>query len=380
VAGRLRVAIDATPLLGARTGVGRVTEELVERIGRDPDVDLVAFAVTWRGRRALPGAVGPDARVVRRPMAARPLRMAWTRADQPPIEWWTGAVDVVHGPNYVVPPARHAAEVVSVHDLTFLHHPELCTADTLAYPPLIRRAVHRGALVHTGSHAVAAEIEADLGVPADQIVVVPYGVTPAPDDPDGRARAAGRALAGAERFVLALGTIEPRKDLPTLVKAFDLLADERSDVTLVIAGPDGWGADALTEVIAASPHRARVRRLGFVAEVDRLALLRGASVYAYPSVYEGFGLPPLEAMSVGTPVVTTRAGSLPEVVGEAAAVVDPGDTEALATAIADLLDHPDRAADLGRRGVHRAAAFPWEATASGLLDAYRRGADLHSRT
>jgi len=374
----MRVAVDATPLLGARTGVARVTDELLVRLADEPDLEEVAFGITWRGRQALAAAVPRGITVARRPMAARPLRARWSRGDGPPVEWWTGAIDVVHGPNYVVPPARDAGALVSVHDLTFVHHPELCTADTLGYPPLIRRAVARGALVHTGSHRIAEEITVELGVPADQVVVVPYGVTPPPPDPDGTRAATGRALAGADRYVLALGTIEPRKDLPTLVRAFDLLAAEDSSVGLVLAGPDGWGADAVTDAVAASPHRGRIRRLGFVAEADRLALLRGAAVYAFPSIYEGFGLPPLEAMAAGTPVVTTTAGSLPEVVGDAAALVAPGDVEGLAAAIARVLADPAAAADLVERGRARAATFTWDATAAGIVAAYRRVAALHS--
>ena len=150
-------------------------------------------------------------------MPARPLRAAWRLADHPVTELWTGAVDVVWGPNFVVPPARRAAEVVTVHDLTPLHFPELCHRDTLAYPALVRRAVARGALVQTDSEAVAAEVRDWLGVAPERVVAVPLGVDPpATGDP-----AAGRRRAGAARYVLALGTVEPRKDLPTLVAAFD---------------------------------------------------------------------------------------------------------------------------------------------------------------
>jgi glycosyltransferase involved in cell wall biosynthesis len=311
-------------------------------------------------------------------MAARPLREAWSRTDQPPIEWWTGPVDVVHGPNYVVPPSRRGAELVSIHDLTFVHHPELCTADTLAYPGLIRRALRRGATVHTGSAFVAAEIADEFGVDVGAVVVVPYGTRPLPADEPGTDAAAGQVLAGSGHYVLAVGTVEPRKDLPTLVGAFDRVAAARPDLALVLAGPDGWGAEALVEVIADSPHRDRIRRLGWVDEGQRAALLRGAAVYAYPSIYEGFGLPPLEAMAAGTPVVTSTAGSLPEVVGDAALTIAPGDADALADAIGRLLDDDGLVEDLRERGRRRAANFTWDVTAAGLVATYRRLAALHS--
>jgi glycosyltransferase involved in cell wall biosynthesis len=374
----MRLAVDATALLGARTGVGVVTSELLARLATEPDLDVVAFGVTWRGRNELTDQLPDGIRGVRRPMAARPLREAWSRADQPPIEWWTGSIDVVHGPNYVVPPSRGAGELVSVHDLTFVHHPEMCTADTLAYPGLIRRALRRGATVHTGSAFVAAEIADEFAIDAADVVVVPYGTRPLPADEPGADSDAGRTLAGSEHYLLAVGTVEPRKDLPTLVRAFDHMAAARPDLALVIAGTDGWGADALTDAVASSPHRDRIRRLGWVDERQRAALLRGAAVYAYPSIYEGFGLPPLEAMAAGTPVVTSTAGSLPEVVGDAALTIAPGDESALAEAIGRLIDDDALVEELRGRGRRRAASFTWDLTAAGLVATYRRLAALHS--
>ena len=152
----LRLAFDATALLGVRTGIGRFATELLDRLATRDDLDVSAFAVSWRGRDALADAVPDGVRVVARPMAARPLRLAWTRTDHPVIERFTGPIDVVHSPNYVVPPTRHAVRLVSVFDLTPVHHPELSTADTLAYPALIARAVRGGAWVHTASRFVAS--------------------------------------------------------------------------------------------------------------------------------------------------------------------------------------------------------------------------------
>ena len=374
----MRLAFDATALLGPRTGVGVVTAEVLARLAQTEDLDVTAFAVTWRGRAELAAAVPAGVAAVSRPMAARPLRQAWGRFDAPPLEWWTGRVDVVHSPNYVVPPARHAAQVMSVHDLTFIRFPELCTADTLAYPPLIRRALKRGATIHTGSQFVADEILEEFDVEAARVVVVPYGATAPPPERPGTDADTGRRLAGGHPFVLALGTVEPRKDLPSLVAAFDAVAGAHPDLDLVLAGPDGWGAEALTRAVAASPHRSRIHRLGWVDDEQRAALLRGASVYAYPSVYEGFGLPPIEAMAAGTPVVTTSAGSLPEVVGDAALVVAPGDADALGQAMSRLLDDPALAQRLRAAGLEHSRRFSWDTTAAGLVALYRRLAALHS--
>ncbi len=366
----LRVAVDATSLLGPRTGVGVFTHELLRHLPQQ-GVTPVAYATSWRGRHELSTNAPPGVEVSDRPQAARPLRILWSRVDAPPIEWWTGPVDVVHGPNYVVPPTRSAGAVVTIHDLTFHRHPEMSTSDTLEYPGLIRRALRRGAWVHTESRFVADEIHEHYDLDPDRLVVVPLGVTEPPTaDPD-----SGHRLAGGDRYVLSLGTVEPRKDLPLLVEAFDRLAASDPDLRLVIAGPDGWGAHALAQRIDVSPHRDRIVRLGWVSDHDRAALLRGARVLAYPSVYEGFGFPPLEAMTVGTPVVTTTVGSLPEVVGDAAVMVPPGEADALAEAIASVIDDQPRRTDLIARGLDRASGFTWSSCVEGLVDLYRRVAE-----
>lgn len=359
----MRLAIDVTPLIGARTGVGVATAGIIGALATRLDLDITGYALTWRGRddlrsQGLPASV----RLPRLPMAARPLRQVWTRADLPPIEMWTGAVDVVHGTNYVVPPSRRAGRLVTVYDLTFLHYPEMCTADTLAYPGLIRRAVARGAWVHTSSQAIAAEIADAFPAAADRIGVVPLGLDPlvAPS---------GEPVHPFP-YVLALGTVEPRKGLPTLVAAFDEVAGAFPDLRLVIAGPDGWGTREYDASVGRSAFRDRILREGFVSDERRSALLAGATVFAYPSVYEGFGLPPLEAMSLGVPVVASTAGSLPEVLGDAAAMVAPGDVGGLAGALGRLLGDDTGRAELAARGRGHAARYSWDACGSGLASLY----------
>lgn len=373
---RLRVALDAVPVVDTPTGVGRFVGEVVQRLARRPDLELVAYGWPLGGRPRMQAAVPGGVATARFPMVGPPQRALWRRCDLPPIEVWTGPVDVVHGPNFVVPPARGAAELVTVHDVTVVRHPELCTADTLQFPPLIERAVRRGAWVHTVSEFVAAEVVELLGVPAERVVAIPNGVTRpavAAGTPEAAAEARrGRDLARAPRYVLAVGTVEPRKDLPGLVAAFDALAASDPDLVLVIVGPDGWGADALTAAVHRAAHRDRILRLGWASDADRAALLRGASVLAYPSRYEGFGLPPLEAMAAGTPVVTTDSGAIPEVVGDAAVVVPAGDVEALAGGLAAVLDDEALADGLRSRGAARVERYSWDATADALADLYHR--------
>jgi glycosyltransferase involved in cell wall biosynthesis len=363
----LRVAVDLTSLLTPQTGVGVFALETTRRLATREDLALTAFAVTWRGRGRLSSVVPRNVSVVDRPMAARPLRELWKWADHPRVDLWIGRHDVVWGPNYVVPPTR-AASVVSVLDLTTVHFPQLATADTLAYPKLVQRALDRGAWVHTSSSFVRDEVIDHFRVDPDRVVSIPLGVRPV--DPGGAGP--GRRLAGGERYVLAVGTVEPRKDLPTLVRAFDLVGDADADVRLVVAGQNGWGAGAFDDALGASRHRGRIVRLGWVSDPDREALLRGATVYAYPSIYEGFGLPPLEAMSAGVPVVATATGSLPEVAGPGADLVPVGDADALAASLARALTDDEHRRDLVARGREVVARHSWDTTAAGFAALFRR--------
>jgi glycosyltransferase involved in cell wall biosynthesis len=367
----VRVAFDVTSLLGARTGVGAFAGEVLARVARGPDLEVVGYSVSWRGRGRAVGELLPDGvRTARAPMAARPLRELWRRTDWPPIEWWTGTVDVVHGPNFVVPPSHRsrAAELATVHDLTCVRFPELCTRDTLQYPDLIRRALRRGAHLHAVSHFVRDEILETFDVDPERVHVVANGVDPVRQGD----AAAGRARAGGDRYVLALGTVEPRKDYPLLVAAFDELAASDSDVRLVVAGQDGWGAEAFTAAIERAHHRDRVVRTGWIDDRARADLLAGAHVFAYPSKYEGFGLPPLEAMAAGTPVVATRAGALPEVLGDGARLVTPGDAGDLAAAIQLVLDDETERKRLVEAGRARVEHYSWDACAEGVVNLYRR--------
>ncbi len=372
----LRVAIDATSLYDIRSGVGRFTAAVLAGAGASSDVEAVAYAVTFRGSGRLEDLVPPGVEVPRRRrMAAAPLRWAWRHSDGPRIERWTGSVDVVHGTNFVVPPTSGAA-VVTIHDLTYLRYPEMCTSDVLQYRELVPRALGRGATVHTVSEFVRAEVIEHYRLADDRVVTVPNGITAAPPGDAGQ----GGRMAGGHRYLLAIGTVEPRKDLPGLVEAFDELADGDPDLRLVIAGADGWGADALTHAVAAARHGDRVVRLGFVDEDARADLLAGAEALVLASRYEGFGLTAGEAMAAGVPVVATATGGIPEVVGDAGVLVPPDDPLALASSLAVLLEDEAQRARLAALGPERAATFTWDRTVAGLIDLWGRAVGQRTRS
>jgi len=367
----LRVAVDATALLGERTGVGTFVAGALGALAAGGGLDLSAYALSLRGRTALAALLPAGVRALDRPMAAGALLRTWARADTPPIEWWTGPVDVVHGTNFCVPPARGARQIVTVHDLTPLRFPELATGATRIFPTLVRRALARGAHVHTPSAFVAAEVVELLGADPERVHPVHHGV---PVQPAAGATA-GPGVEGP--YVLALGTVEPRKGLPDLVAAFDAIAGAFPELRLVVAGPDGWGVEAFQTAVDRSAASSRVVRVGYVDQARAAALLRGAAVLAFPSLYEGFGLPPLEAMAAGVPVVATRAGALPEVLGDAACLVPPGDREALGEALAHVLGDDEVRAGMVARGREQAARFSWEQCAAGLTALYRQALEVH---
>jgi glycosyltransferase involved in cell wall biosynthesis len=369
-AARLAVALDATPLLGRPTGVGAFCAGALGGLAARADLDVSAFAISWRRRRDVPDLVPPRVSSRQRTMLARPLRVAWAHSSLPPIEWFVGARQVVHGTNFVVPPTRRAARVVTVHDLTVVRFPEMCDRPTLEYPGLIRRAVADGAWVHTPSAFVAAEVIDAFGVDPERVRAVHHGIPVL----GGGAVASGpgfRLPEGTSRYVLAIGTVEPRKDYPSLVEAFTSVSRAHSDVALVIVGADGWGAERLADAVRSSPARDRIVRPGYLDDAALAVALQQAAVLAYPSVYEGFGFPPLQAMAAGVPVVTTAVGAIPEVVGDGAVMVGGGDGHALAEALTEVLGGGSDIEALIARGHRRADEFSWSRCAEGLDCLYR---------
>jgi glycosyltransferase involved in cell wall biosynthesis len=347
------VAVDAGPLHGPLSGVGVATAGLLDALEQDPSVDVLRYVLSARA------ALQPGVR--RLPLPAGIAHRMWARASAPRVDRWLRPAQVVHGTNYVVPPSR-LPRLVSVYDCWFLRHPEAVSPVVRRAGEVLRRAVRHGAAVHASSEATAAEVRALLGT--SRVHVVPLGAPPAASAPPQPVA----ALSG-DRFVLALGTTERRKNLPALVRAFDRLP-AAAGAQLVIAGGDGDDLPAIRDAIRPIAHPERVHLLGRVDDGTKRWLLEHAAVLAYPSLDEGFGFPLLEAMAAGAPIVAARAGSIPEVAGPAAALVDAADVDGLAAALARVLTDDDERARLIAAGHAQVDRFRWDETARTMAALY----------
>ena len=371
-----RVAVDVGPLLGARTGIGMTVAALLDALASLDDPPAVhPYVLSFRGDLQ-PGTT-------RLPIPALVAHRAWARSSWPPLDRWLGDVDVVHGTNHVVPPSRHA-RLVSVYDTWFLTNPDGVHPDVARMASVLRRSVRHGTVVHTSSHASADRLRDLLSAPGfePRVEVIHLGTPSPPPPPTSPPSPAGDPagvpadLRGND-WVLALGTREKRKNLPALVRAYaaavaTLGLSERQGCRLVIAGAPGNDDPAITAAIEALPAgvRSQVLLLGTVSDGLKQALLHGARLLAYPSFDEGFGLPILEAMAAGTPVVASTAGSIPEVAGDAALLVAPDDVDGLAAALVRVLVDDDLRRSLVDAGRLRSAHFSWASTARAMADLY----------
>jgi glycosyltransferase involved in cell wall biosynthesis len=359
----MTIAIDAGPLYGHRTGVGVATAGMFTALAETAGIRLAPYLVSGRST--------PQPGHRRLPVPGIAASHLWSRWSRPAADRWLGDADLVHGTNYVAPPTK-LPTVVSVYDCWFLQHPDQASSLVRRAGENLRRAVGRGAWVHTTSDATAAAAR-DL-LATDRVVTVHLG--PPPDGPDPAPPAHQTELGGVP-YVLSLGTEERRKDVVLVIEAFRELVGDHPELLLVLAGARGDDSDRITSAIeAAGPIGSRIRRLGQVDDPVKQWLLRHASVLAYPSRDEGFGFPILEANALGTPVVATAVGAIPEVAGDAAVLIDGADRRptALAAAISSAISGPQRLGliEAGYRNVRR---FSWERTAAGLIELYRTAQD-----
>jgi glycosyltransferase involved in cell wall biosynthesis len=356
----VRVAFDVSPLSHERTGVNNYIRGslagLAEALRREGG-EVVAFAPTSpQGRRAIPAALDgiPVELRLAALVGAHAWRTAWSRLGWPPAERWLGPFDVLHFTDWMYPPQRRGLRATTIHDLVPLHFPEWVTARTRAmHGRKYANAARTCDVIFANSAFTADDVARTLGFPRERIVVAYPGIGAA-FGPDGEAADYGRP------YLLTVATLEPRKNLGTLVDAFALLAD--TELALVLVGGRGWGVQPQLD-------RPGVYRLGRVSDEHLARLYRGAAAVVYPSRFEGFGMPVTEAMASGAPVVASSHPSLDEACGDAAVRADPEDAKALAAAIREALERRD---ELRAKGLAHAAGFSWQRTGERFLEGYRR--------
>ncbi len=357
----LTIAVDTGPLHGPATGIARATSGLVDELSRR-DVRMVPYVLSFRAHLT--------SGTRRIPLPAALALRTWAATSRPRLERLWRDVDVVHGTNYVVPPTKKP-RLVSVYDCWALDHPQYVHVDVRLAMNALRRSIDDGAVIHTSSHATARRLTAHF--PDATVEVVHLGpADPRPAPPE-IPHSLPSELASVP-FVASIGTIERRKNVPTLVQAFTRLAEQHSDVRLVIAGSMGDDATMVDEALAfASPStRARIHLLGRVDDDSAAWILHHAEVLAYPSLDEGFGFPLLEAMACDVPIVASDAGSIPEIAGDAALLVSPSDADGLGRALDEALSNESTRGRLVDAGRSRHSDFSWTTTIDRFVDLYER--------
>ncbi|MBI2169530.1 MAG: glycosyltransferase family 4 protein [Actinobacteria bacterium] len=370
----MRVLVDVSAVPEQPVGAGVYIINLVGALDARAEVELELLARA--GDRGRWRQVAPHSRVHARVPEARPLRLAWEQALAPRLARSLG-VEVWHGPHYTLPLRYEGPKVVTIHDMTFFEHPEFHErAKVTFFQRMIREAARRASVLVAVSDDTARRVERILA-PSVPVVVAPHGVDrsryrPAADEATVEADMAALEAVGVRPpFLAFVGTLEPRKNIPGLVAAFSRVSRKHKDLHLVIAGREGWGAREVNAAIARSGLADRIHLLGY-AEADLLPVLyRRAAAVVYPSHAEGFGLPALEALACGAPLVTSTGTPMAEVAGDAAVLVSPGDDTALADAVEWVLTDEGLAAGLREAGPRVAGRYSWGVCARAHIEAYQ---------
>lgn len=364
------------------SGVGLYVLNLLAALKSLQDLEKFDLGIAYqpslknwvRGNLGLPEVLAAFDDVTVLPVPVRLLNLLAIAPSNPVLghlEKRFGQPDIYHGTNYAVYPCRHSLRVMTIYDLSFIRYPEYVTAVVRTYDQRVRQCLGWTDLVVTISESSKRDIVELLGVPPERVWVTPLASRYAADAQGNRPTVVPVDL-GDRPFILFVSTLEPRKNVVRLIQAFNQLkTDRKIDHQLVLVGQKGWQFEPIFEAIAASPWRHHIRHLDYLSDGEVAYCYTQADVFAYPSLYEGFGLPVLEAMTLGCPVVTSNTSSLPEVAGSAALLVDPASVDGLADALWQVIDDRALRQTLIDQGHRQAAEFSWIRTAKTTLKAYR---------
>ena len=379
----VRLLIDYRPALRERTGVGEFVHELAKALSArngNGHSTITLFTSSWKDRPAATLASEmPAATIVDVKLPVSGLVWAWNRLEWPPVEWLAGEHDVVHSQSPLLIPSAAGAQVVTVHDLDFLRHPEQMTAEIRRdYPALARSHAARADAVMVSSHYAAGEVTRELQIASSRIHVCPPGQPHWADDVARRRQTAAHRRQSQLKHILFMGTLSLRKNVGTLLEAYARLRSEiPAAPPLVLAGHRTPVSARWEQRCEEPPLKGHVRITGYVDAQQKLDLYALAHMLVLPSYEEGFGLPVLEAMACGVPVIVSSRGSLPEVAGDAAAPIDPDDVAAFTAAMRKMLDE-DAAAVATQRGRSQAARYSWDACADAAMRAYVSAMEVHA--
>jgi glycosyltransferase involved in cell wall biosynthesis len=373
----VRILVDYRPALRERTGVGEYVHELVKALSAPAagasDDSITLFTSSWKDRPAptLASEMPASVHVADVKVPVRALVWSWNRLEWPPVEWFAGTHDVVHSQSPLLIPVRNAAQVVTVHDLDFLRHPDQMTAEIRRdYPALARSHAARADGVIVSSQYAAGEVIRELQIDRSRVHVCPSGRPSWSDGVRQRRRGHGNDGSGERGHILFMGTLSLRKNVGTLLEAYARLLDRKPDAPRLVLAGHRTPASARWEArCEAAPLKGRVEITGYVDMARRIDLYEKALMLVLPSYEEGFGLPVLEAMACGVPVVVSTRGSLPEVAGAAATPIDPDDADRFANEMLAILegDPSTRIA----RGIEQASRYSWSACAAAARQAYQ---------
>jgi len=364
----MQIGIDARLTHYHKAGISRYTLQLIDALARcEADDDRFVVLESFRSKKRILTSSSFSSRRVYTPSHHRLEQ--WTL----PLELAFMGLDVLHSPDFIPPFRRNCRSVITIHDLVFIIYPQFLTKDAARYYSQIDEAVKRTDAIIAVSEATKRDIVQSLGVPEHKVTVIYEAASPVfckMDRPDLKQRVRGRFGVKSD-FVLFVSTIEPRKNVPTLLRAFrQLLADYHVDIKLVLAGAKGWLYDEVFQVAQDLNLMDDVLFLGRVSTEELVWLYNTAQALVAPSIYEGFGLPPLEAMACGTPVVVSNVSSFPEIVADAGLLVDPYAVDELTVAIWRLLSDSELRESLIEKGLKRAASFSWDRAAEQTLKLY----------